>query len=175
MNDMEIQYPVGQGGLHLGIIRKTAYIYDCGCADDLKNPNELRRCGKYIDEIANLLKDTSKLYIFISHLHLEHCNGLHYLLKKIDNKRLETEIYIPDITAQDKIYLLLTATINHEDYSYYYNLVTSGKIEGREDVKIIKLSEESWKEGEKKLLKKELNTLLTGFYTLLLKAAIPNT
>lgn len=25
-----IQYPVGQGGLHLGIVGDAAYIYDCG-------------------------------------------------------------------------------------------------------------------------------------------------
>ena len=29
-NTQHIQYPVGQGGLHLGIIGEYAYIYDCG-------------------------------------------------------------------------------------------------------------------------------------------------
>ncbi|GBU24180.1 hypothetical protein R83H12_00808 [Fibrobacteria bacterium R8-3-H12] len=122
MRNMEIQYPVGQGGLHFGIIGKSAYIYDCGCIGG-KNVYE-----KYIDEIADLLEHVSEFYIFISHLHLDHCNGLNYLLKKIKSK-LKPKIYIPAITDAEKIYLLLTSTIEEEaEYPSYYNLVVNNTL-----------------------------------------------
>lgn len=51
-----IQYPVGQGGLHLGIIGDYAYIYDCGGYGDNVDWNgifqhileELRGCQNWI-------------------------------------------------------------------------------------------------------------------------------
>lgn len=86
------QYPVGQGGLHLGIIKYPhqyhnltihnhfAYIFDCGCAKTREN------IQSQIDNIINKLQNIDNLtylYIFISHIHDDHVNGLNYLCDKI--------------------------------------------------------------------------------------------
>lgn len=96
-----IQYPVGQGGLHLGVIGGVAYIYDCGSVFS-------SRCNLHINDIVSKLKNKNitKVYVFISHLHADHCSALPNLLKQLNANAIHTHIYVPYITPLEKIYLL---------------------------------------------------------------------
>lgn len=87
-----IIFPVGQGGLFLGLIKyresnlrtKTfAYIYDCG---NIQQPY----LKKSINNLINILKNTNEIsplthiYIFISHVHNDHISGLKFLKQKLE-------------------------------------------------------------------------------------------
>ena len=87
-----IIFPVGQGGLFLGLIKyresnlrtKTfAYIYDCG---NIQQPY----LKKSINNLINILKNTNEIsplthiYIFISHVHNDHISGLKLLKQKLE-------------------------------------------------------------------------------------------
>lgn len=87
-----IIFPVGQGGLFLGLIKyresnlrtKTfAYIYDCG---NIQQPY----LKKSINNLINILKITNEIsplthiYIFISHVHNDHISGLKILKQKLE-------------------------------------------------------------------------------------------
>ena len=88
-----IIFPVGQGGLFLGLIKyqqsqnskpKTfAYIYDCG---NIQQPY----LKKSINNLINILKNTNEIsplthiYIFISHVHDDHISGLKILKQKLE-------------------------------------------------------------------------------------------
>lgn len=98
------QYPVGQGGLHLGIIGDFAYIYDCGSVFS-------SRCSLHIIDIVSKLRHSNiiKVHVFISHLHADHCSTLPNLLKRLSANGIHTHIYVPYITPLEKIYLLADA------------------------------------------------------------------
>lgn len=87
-----IIFPVGQGGLFLGLIKyresnlrsKTfAYIYDCGNIQQTY-------LKKSINNLINILKNTNEIsplthiYIFISHVHDDHISGLKILKQKLE-------------------------------------------------------------------------------------------
>ncbi len=87
-----IIFPVGQGGLFLGLIKyresnlrsKTfAYIYDCGNIQQTY-------LKKSINNLINILKNTNEIsplthiYIFISHVHDVHISGLKILKQKLE-------------------------------------------------------------------------------------------
>jgi len=114
----EIQFPVGQGGLHLGVINDFAYIYDCGALD--KNNAEW---DNHFSEIRTILKahDVKEIHIYISHMHYDHCNKLFSLTSKLENIGIcSIKIYIPKITTPEKILLLLNSNISIEqDYEFY--------------------------------------------------------
>lgn len=84
-----IQYPVGQGGLHLGIIDKIAYIYDCGGCEVGVNWQDIYK------KINIELKGCEKLYIFISHIHWDHCNKLEEFLNNCIVPRKKITIFLP--------------------------------------------------------------------------------
>jgi len=105
MSIMEIQFPIGEGGLHLGLIGKTAYIYDCGCCCSYIKKSQLYIL--YFNEIKELLenKEIKDLKIYISHMHEDHCNLLSEFLNVIkSNKKLKIEIFIPKITSPEKVF-----------------------------------------------------------------------
>lgn len=95
------QYAVGQGGLHLGIItypyfynneivyNNYAYIYDCGCSSGNSIIN------RNIDDIISKLNNTKNLtylYIFISHVHADHINGIKYLCEQLISNEIDLKI-----------------------------------------------------------------------------------
>ena len=103
-----IQYPVGQGGLHLGIVGDVAYIYDCGSVYE-------SRSILYVQQVVNALdnNDIKQLYIFISHLHSDHVCALPDLLHLLQKQNIITKIYLPYITPLEKLYLI--ASLNDVD------------------------------------------------------------
>lgn len=109
---LHIQYPVGQGGLHLGIIGDVAYIYDCGSV-------KKSRLIKEIKDIRTRLKDTdiSVIYVFISHLHSDHCNGIEIFIKELYESHIKTPLIfcLPYISNIEKICLCLDASKKDKD------------------------------------------------------------
>ena len=80
-NIYHIQYPVGQGGLHLGIIDDYAYIYDCGGYGNKVNWSEI--FNDISDKLTSL--NITDLNIYISHLHKDYYNQVINLVKFIQN------------------------------------------------------------------------------------------
>lgn len=105
------QFAVGQGGLHLGIItypyegcsyNNFVYLYDCGCAGSMKNIQE------NIDIIVSILEKLENLnyfYIFISHIHSDHINGIPILIDKIKNLHIaHTPVFVlPFMSDAEKL------------------------------------------------------------------------
>lgn len=125
-NDMfnihHIQYPVGQGGLHLGIIGEYAYIYDCGGYVNTVNWN------KILYDIKLKTSNCHDLHIFISHWHQDHYNHLAELLDIIASDKLRIHIYdtFTDIVTKDncnknleKIMYICEYMLNNENESFY--------------------------------------------------------
>ena len=141
MVDMHhIQYPVGQGGLHLGIIDDYAYIYDCGGYGANVNWIDI------FQDIENHLSQNNvkTLDIFISHLHRNHYDKTEDLISVIYNKVREINIYIPPMSDIEKIMLICEYHITSEDFSdekldnEYIQFVLNGrfaKIEESEKIK----------------------------------------
>ena len=128
-----IQYPVGQGGLHLGIIGDYAYIYDCGGYGDNVDWNGI------FQHILEELRGCQKLDIFISHLHDDHCNQLKSLCYSLTKNAYphNITIYMPPLTDILKIILLCEYYSNKENDKKtdedYVSFVLTQKIEGLEN------------------------------------------
>ncbi len=115
----EIQFPVGQGGLHLGVINDFAYIYDCGALD--KDNEEWNNHFYEICAILSRAYDVKEIHIYISHMHYDHCNKLFSLIKELRKIDIRSgKIYIPKITSPEKLLLLLDSNISiKQDYGFY--------------------------------------------------------
>lgn len=127
-----IQYPVGHGGLHLGIIGDIAYIYDCGTL----HKKSSTAYTPIFNEIQNLLSHCKKLHIFISHLHSDHYNLLPELDKCISAKTT-VELYLPQTTFFDKIALLLSEP-DIGSYETLYNTIDKNRFFDLEHIQATK-------------------------------------
>lgn len=89
-----IIFPVGQGGLFLGLIKyresnneietKTfAYIYDCGNMQKTYLENSINNLIDIL-KITNEISQLTHIYIFISHVHNDHISGLKFLKQKLE-------------------------------------------------------------------------------------------
>jgi len=117
---IEIQFPVGQGGLHLGVINDFAYIYDCGAS------NEKASWSRHFSEIRDILKKyhVKEINIYISHMHDDHCNKLISLISELANIDIcLINIYIPKITPLEKLLLLLDSDIFIKTNEEFYKFV----------------------------------------------------
>lgn len=134
VNVHHIQYPVGQGGLHLGIIGSYAYIYDCGGYGKNVDWNNI------FDDVIEKLEhaDCKNLDIFISHWHQDHCNKLEDFFaywREDNHKKPNINIYIPPLSDIEKIILLceyFASDIREYDKDYVY-LVLNQKFRTLED------------------------------------------
>ena len=102
-------HPVGQGLFYTGSIANGYYnfVYDCGGFSG----QAYRKNA--IDEYVNSLRrfndvETDIDFLVISHLHADHYNGINYLKRKTNIKR----VYIPYIgTNRDFIALVLAGQV----------------------------------------------------------------
>lgn len=103
------QYAVGQGGLHLGKIyytnsckdkRTFAYLYDCGCSNGMNSmKDDIDDIIEYLDPELNLVG----LYIYLSHAHSDHINGMTLLAKKLRDLNIRSTIILPFMEDAEKI------------------------------------------------------------------------
>ena len=94
--------PVGQGAFYVEQFDDgTNVIYDCGSTTDV---NIVNKEIKYFFESGQPIK-----YMFISHFHEDHINGLKYLFHhcKVEN------IYIPYVKPKDKLLLHIANLIEN--------------------------------------------------------------
>ena len=131
-NVLHIQYPVGQGGLHLGIVGNVAYVYDCGGYGQNVDWNSI-----FSDIVQHLLKHKCHYFhIFISHWHYDHCNKLDDLRKYFNEKRIDYYTYVPPInTPFQKIAYLCEFNGSDEEYNNYYNNIM--KVDNKDTIKDI--------------------------------------
>lgn len=89
-------HPVGQGAFYTEVFEsndgnKSVVVYDCGT---VSTPDDFIHCGGQnidvqIDTFKNCLpKDANIDILFISHLHIDHINGIKKLVQKMRVKRL---------------------------------------------------------------------------------------
>ena len=101
--------PVGQGAFYLEQFDKKTFgkdviiVYDCGSLTDVNLVEE---------EIRKHLREGEKIdAVFLSHLHADHINGLPYLLKYCDVKK----IYFPLVTPVNMKILRMDQLIKSKD------------------------------------------------------------
>lgn len=106
------QYAVGQGGLHLGKIyytnnckekRTFAYLYDCGCSNGMNSMKD------DIDDIIEKLSSECNLiglYIYLSHAHSDHINGMTLLAQKLRELNIRSTIILPFMEDAEKIVIV---------------------------------------------------------------------
>lgn len=124
------QYAVGQGGLHYGVITfsgykdqidsKCIYIYDCGCIGGKKV------IQKHIDEIVDNIQnfknksDIIRIFIFISHMHNDHMNGLSYLCEQLCQYNLDEKVRVilPYMDDSEKIINIGHPNLSDDDINF---------------------------------------------------------
>ncbi|MDE0211898.1 MAG: MBL fold metallo-hydrolase [Boseongicola sp.] len=109
MHVTRLQYPIGQGCFHAGIIREGDavyhddhafhYVYDCG-SDDRK------ALGEAIDSYKNQVPHVDAL--FVSHLDNDHVNGLDRLLSVV---KVDT-VYVPYVNEVVLVLELIQAELD---------------------------------------------------------------
>lgn len=116
-----VQYPVGQGGFHLGIIGESAYVYDCGscknncCWDKIIN--------SAVSELTT--QNIKQLYVFISHLHKDHYNHLSDFITKVPKNVQTIHLYMPPLENIEQLMLICEHKIEKGDIDdrVYANLI----------------------------------------------------
>lgn len=97
---LQKQYPVGQGGFHLGNLRlgpslsspAFRWAYDCGSVQQLPLDREIRRVSARSFDI-----------LFLSHLDKDHINGVDQLMS---NAIVVRQVVLPYLEDYDRVFLL---------------------------------------------------------------------
>lgn len=112
-----IQYPVGQGGLHLGIVGDIAYIYDCGGFGRNVDWDNI------FDDIVVQLSQNhcTGIHIFISHWHYDHMNKLDALCDCLKQTKICHYVHTVPINNFQKIAYLCEFNGSNEEYNKYYD------------------------------------------------------
>lgn len=98
-------HPIGQGGFYTETLEedgeKINVVYDCGGNNKTFMEEYLKPQNNNV--FTNIDKDIDIDAVFISHFHVDHINGLKYLLDKYKVKRL----FLPQLEEDEKFELLL--------------------------------------------------------------------
>ncbi|MBQ8592519.1 MAG: MBL fold metallo-hydrolase [Lachnospiraceae bacterium] len=105
---------VGQGAFYTECFENTGnVVYDCGTSSKLIHLE--REINSQFEE------DEVIAAVFISHLHVDHCNGLDYLLKRCNVKKL----FLPYLNEEDTILALLLCALHTGIDSFVWKLIES--------------------------------------------------
>lgn len=127
-------HPIGQGGFYSERFifqgeDNINIIYDCGSATGVKNVKQ---------EIEATFKKGEVIHaLFISHFHADHINGIEYLLKYCDVKK----IFFPLITDEHKLLLKIKLLIEKNSNEFLFSFIDNPKetvkklLEAKEDKK----------------------------------------
>lgn len=117
---VHIQYPVGQGGLHLGIIGTVAYIYDCGGKG--KNVD----WQGIFDDVYKRIKQARVyvVHIYISHWHQDHCNQLNNFSNYLNAHGFFDKTTPRKKNIFEQISYLCEYDGDNDDYKHYYDVIT---------------------------------------------------
>lgn len=113
-------HPIGQGGFYSERFifqgeDNINIIYDCGSATGVKNVKQ---------EIAATFKKGEVIHaLFISHFHADHINGIEYLLKYYDVKK----IFFPLITDEHKSLLKIKLLIEKNSNEFLFSFIDNPK------------------------------------------------
>jgi hypothetical protein len=110
-------HPIGQGSFYTENFqisnenRELVVVYDCGSS----------RGAKFIKSYINefFQKNQPIEAVFISHLHIDHINGLEFLLNHCSVKR----VFLPLLTNEEKIQLLVSNSSSQQKNSFINDLI----------------------------------------------------
>ena len=105
-------HPIGQGAFYSEEFLNFSTVYDCGSNNEKLIKREIRSAFE---------KDKVIDAVFISHFHADHVNGLNYLLQHCNVRRL----FLPLLSADEKIELLVYNAISGDDNQYVKMLVAN--------------------------------------------------
>lgn len=164
-----IQYPVGQGGLHLGIVDNVAYIYDCGSVCE-------SRSISYVQNVVNTLNDKGikNLYIFISHLHTDHVCALPELLRQL-SKQIKIYLFLPYITPIEKLYLIASlGSVSQWLINFIVNPQSITKFLEVPELSVVYISDKEQQKQENDIDKTSIKSCAEITYTIAKKINVPD-
>lgn len=103
LTNVRVQWPVGQGGFHTGELMedqsaRVRYAVDCGAMSTYGAAR-----NESIDGYLNWQSDGDELdYLFITHAHDDHLNGVERLLDKANGKKVKV-IVMPLLNVVDRL------------------------------------------------------------------------
>lgn len=100
--------PVGQGAFYTEQFDDVTVVYDCGTSTQIhdRSPKSIPLIER---EIMNIFEKGRKIdAVFISHLHIDHINGLEFLLKHCKVRR----VFLPLISESEKAICLIEASLS---------------------------------------------------------------
>lgn len=100
--------PVGQGAFYTEQFDEATVVFDCGTSTQIHD-----RSTKSIPlierEIMNIFEKGQEIdAVFISHLHIDHINGLEFLLKHCKVRR----VFLPLLSESEKAICLIEASLS---------------------------------------------------------------
>ena len=100
--------PVGQGAFYTEQFDEANVVFDCGTSTQIND-----RSNKSIPlierEIMNIFEKGQEIdAVFISHLHIDHINGLEFLLKHCKVRR----VFLPLLSESEKAICLIEASLS---------------------------------------------------------------
>lgn len=108
-------FSVGQGLFHAGKIRIKdnecfSFIYDCGTKKTSILPNAIECCLHFFKDISCPDKKAHIDFLFVSHLHADHINGLKLLIQELRKSNITIKnIILPYVNVYQRVILLLEA------------------------------------------------------------------
>lgn len=108
---MEIErkfHPIGQGAFYTEKLPNLNVIYDCGGSNKAIVEEAIKKTFQKNEQIDA---------VFISHFHRDHINGLEFLLKYCNVKK----VILPALTDSQKILYVVQNTINNEYVNEFSN------------------------------------------------------
>ncbi|SFK51903.1 MBL fold metallo-hydrolase [Succinivibrio dextrinosolvens] len=115
-------FSVGHGLFHAGKITVAdgnffTFIYDCGSRTPSVLKSSIDSCIEFFKG-KNNSDNISKIdFLFVSHLHYDHINGIRPLIEKLSQNHISvSNVVLPYVDLYQRVILLLEA-LNHEEQS----------------------------------------------------------
>ena len=115
-------FSVGHGLFHAGKIplsdgNSFTFIYDCGSQTPSVLESPINSCIEFFkgEDNSDIISQVD--FLFVSHLHYDHINGIRALIDKLSQANIKiSNVVLPYVNLYQRVILLLEA-LNHEEHS----------------------------------------------------------